>query len=595
MTTIPLLPDLGEEPLSDEPRRHGTFRRLLRDPVGSSSAAILLVIVVAGLLAPVLMPHDPYVGDLALVNSPPGDVYWLGGDSSGRDILSRLIAAINVGVESAVIVVVVSFTLGISTGLIAGYFGHKFDSVASWISNLVMALPGVILLIALFPLTAGSTEPTMVILGILIAPGIFRLVRNMVVAVKNELYVDAARVAGLSSWRILSRHIFYVIRSPLIIQAAFISGVAISVQAGLSFIGVGNTVVPNWGTMLNDGFQNLYTAPNQLLWAGLMLGITTTALVLLGNALRDLLEGPRTAPKKPPAAHSVATGPATGDPDVLLRVDDLHVAYPNGSGFRTVVNGVSLEVHAGEILGLVGESGSGKTQTAFAILGLLPAQAEVSGRGVMLNGVNLLRTTGPNLMRQRGMTMAYVPQEPMSNLDPSFTVGNQLVYGIRAASRVSKKQAKATSLALLDRVGIVDPKAVFRSYPHQISGGMAQRILIAGAIACNPKLLIADEPTTALDVTVQAEILDLLRDLQRERQMGVILVTHNFGVVADLCDRVAVMRSGEIVETGDVLQIFHDPQHEYTRELLHSILDDTTTRADLREDREWPSRGGMTT
>jgi peptide/nickel transport system permease protein len=192
----------------------------------------------------------------------------------------------------------------------------------------------------------------------------------------------------------------------------------------------------------------------------------------------------------------------------------------------------------------------------------------------------LLGLSERELRAVRGTSIAYVPQEPMSNLDPSCTVGAQLVEGVRAATPMSRGEARDRVLALLARVGIPDPERTFRSYPHQISGGMAQRVLIAGAVASRPLLLIADEPTTALDVTVQAEILDLLRDLRKELNMAVLLVTHNFGVVADICDRVAVMREGTVVESGTTEELFSTPRHPYTRTLLDSILDETTLRTD---------------
>ena len=220
----------------------------------------------------------------------------------------------------------------------------------------------------------------------------------------------------------------------------------------------------------------------------------------------------------------------------------------------------------------------GKTQTVFAALGLLPEQAIVARGSIRLAGVELLGMPEQRLSRYRGTTMAYVPQEPLSNLDPSFTVGSQLVEGIRSQTTMSARDAKQLALSTLGRVGIRDPKRTFASYPHQISGGMAQRVLIAGAVACKPRLLIADEPTTALDVTVQAEVLDLLRDLQKETGMGVLVVTHNFGVVADLCDRVIVMRTGRIVEEGPVSEVFARPQHEYTKQLLAAVLDETEPR-----------------
>ncbi|HYU85622.1 MAG TPA: ABC transporter ATP-binding protein, partial [Kribbellaceae bacterium] len=173
------------------------------------------------------------------------------------------------------------------------------------------------------------------------------------------------------------------------------------------------------------------------------------------------------------------------------------------------------------------------------------------------------------------------PQEPMSNLDPAFTIGSQLVEPMRVSLGIGRSEARQRALQLLERVGIPEPQRTFDAYPHQISGGMAQRVLIAGAVSCNPDLLIADEPTTALDVTVQAEVLDLLRDLQAEFHMGVLLVTHNFGVVADLCDRVSVMRSGRIVETGPARSIFADPRHPYTKSLFDAILEDSEPRGPL--------------
>jgi peptide/nickel transport system permease protein len=194
-------------------------------------------------------------------------------------------------------------------------------------------------------------------------------------------------------------------------------------------------------------------------------------------------------------------------------------------------------------------------------------------------GLELAGAGETALQRLRGRRIAYVPQEPLSNLDPSFTIGSQLVEPMRTVMGMSRADAHARAKALLTRVGIVDPDRTMSSYPHQISGGMAQRILIAGAVSCEPSLLIADEPTTALDVTVQAEVLALLRELQEELGLAVLLVTHNFGVVADLADRVSVMRAGTVVETGTIAEVFTHPRHPYTRSLFAALLDDAPTRA----------------
>jgi peptide/nickel transport system permease protein len=267
--------------------------------------------------------------------------------------------------------------------------------------------------------------------------------------------------------------------------------------------------------------------------------------------------------------------------DELLVLHNLRVAYPTAEDESVVVDGVSLALSRGEVLGLVGESGSGKSQTAFSILGLLPPDAEVSADTLEFGGQELQDLSRAGMNKLRGRHIAYIPQEPMSNLDPSFRIGEQLVEPMRQHLGLSKAEAKAKAIALLERVGIPEPERVFRAYPHEVSGGMAQRVLIAGAVSCDPELLIADEPTTALDVTVQAEVLDLMRSLQQERNMGLILVTHDFGVVADICDHVAVMQSGRVVENAPAEQLFADPQHPYTRMLLDSTLEDSEPRAAL--------------
>lgn len=577
-------------------KRIGAGRRLLRNPLGLGAICVFLAVVVLGQLAPLLSAHDPNFSSLDAVNASIGTPgYPLGGDQSGRDILARLLASINVSLISGAIGAGVATVLGTAFGLLAGYAGKKTDAVTSWSFNLLMTFPALVLVLVLYPITGGSYQAMMAIFGIFLAPGTYRLVRNMVVIVRAELYVDAARVSGLSNWRILSRHILYVVRGPIIISIAFLASAAIGIQAGLAFLGLGSTLVPSFGSMTGDAFANIYLHPEQLVWPSGLLALLIGSIILLGNAYRDALAGPQAKterktertkirrianPQRTVAEAAEPTGPnGPVEPSRLLSVKNLTVRYPQTDGtLKSVVDGVSLHVDAGEVVGLVGESGSGKTQTAFAILGLLPPEARVHAQALSLAGDTLLGLNAKELRRLRGGVIAYIPQEPMSNLDPSYTVGAQLVEGLMAG--MSRREAKRTILELLERVGIQDPPRVFKSYPHQISGGMAQRVLIAGAVASRPKLLIADEPTTALDVTVQAEILDLLRDLQNELGMGVLMVTHNFGVVADLCDRVVVMRSGQVVETGPVREIFHSPANPYTQELIAAILDENSVRAD---------------
>jgi peptide/nickel transport system permease protein len=269
-------------------------------------------------------------------------------------------------------------------------------------------------------------------------------------------------------------------------------------------------------------------------------------------------------------AKEAAATDATADEDVVLSIRGLRMGYPDGpDSVREVLHGIDLDLHRGEIHGLVGESGSGKSQIAFSILGILPKEAVPLGGSIVTGGVDVLRDHTA-LRAVRGRRIGYIPQEPMSNLDPSFTIGDQLVYGLRAARKMSKNLARDRVRSLLERVGISDADRVMKLYPHEISGGMAQRVLICGAIAPDPDIIVADEPTTALDVTVQAEVLELLRELSIERGLAMVLVTHNLGVVADLCATVSVMKDGEIVERGAVEKILGSPENPYTQELLTS-------------------------
>lgn len=561
------------------------WKKLLKDPQAVITAGILIVIFTLGLLTPLIALHGPNESALSMVNAPPGTPgYPLGADESGRDIFSRLLHSINTAAVSALLGTGVALIVGITAGLIGGYFGRATRATTEWIFSLIMTFPGLLLLIILMPVTGGDYRATMLIFGVLLAPGIYRIVRNLVLGVKNELYVDAARVSGVGTLRILGRHVLTVVRGPIIIAAAFMVGSTIAVQSGLAFLGVGSLEIPSFGAMISSGFRNLYIAPTQFLWPSLLLGLITASLVLLGNSLRDAFEGSKPKPSKVGAGQRVAEIDSVrpeAAADALLAVRGLAIAYPTPTGaLFEVVKGVDLEIARGEVLGLVGESGSGKSQTAFATLGVLPNEAVITGGSIVFEGRELIGLSDGEMRPLRGKEIAYIPQEPMSNLDPSYRVGAQLVEGVRSALKVSKKEAKARVLALLERCGIADPARTFDSYPHQISGGMAQRVLIAGAVASRPKLLIADEPTTALDVTVQAEILDLLRDLQAELDMAVLIVTHNFGVVADLCDRIAVMKQGRIVETGTAAQVFGSPQHPYTKTLLGAILDESSYRTD---------------
>lgn len=581
MTTTPPLE--ASELVQPATTGRSLFRRLLTNPQAAVCLVFLLFVVFLGVSASWLAPHGQNVTDLNAVNAPPfSSGHLLGADSTGRDILSRLMYGTRQTLLACLVVLVVSVLLGVTPGLIAGFYRGRVDAVSGWVSDVVMSTPGIILLIALYTRTGANVVAAMATYGLIVAPSYFRLVRSVVLGVRSELYVDAAKVVGLSDLRIVGRHVLWAVRAPVIIQSSFVLASAISIEAGMGFLGLSDPAKASWGGVLQEAFGNIYNNKAGVLWPALLISLTVLALVLLGNALRDVLQSSahsktltlrrrRELTRQAREQHRPAAAEGTAAPaDAVLSVRGLRIGYPGDeNGVREVVHGIDLDVRRGEIHGLVGESGSGKSQIAFATLGILPREAVVLGGSVVLDGKDLLADE-QHLREARGRRIAYVPQEPMSNLDPCFTVGAQLTHALRAVRRMSKREAEQELLRLLARVGIKDPDRVFKQYPHEISGGMAQRVLICGAVASGPDLIVADEPTTALDVTVQAEVLELLRELRDERGLAVILVTHNLGVVADVCDTVSVMRDGRIVERTDVDALFENPAEDYTRELLSS-------------------------
>ncbi|MFD1020399.1 ABC transporter ATP-binding protein [Thalassobacillus hwangdonensis] len=256
----------------------------------------------------------------------------------------------------------------------------------------------------------------------------------------------------------------------------------------------------------------------------------------------------------------------------ILEVKDVHTHFFTKNGTVKAVDGVSFSVKPGETLGIVGESGSGKSITAMSIMNLIPSPpGKIVSGDILYNGESLLAKSQKQMRKIRGKEISMIFQDPMTSLNPVFTVEKQMVETIRTHEKKTKEQARARAVELLDLVGIPSPKERLRNYPHEFSGGMRQRVMIAMALACNPKVLIADEPTTALDVTIQAQILDLLNKLQKELGMAIIMITHDLGVVAEVCDRVMVMYAGKPVEFSEVNELFSEPKHPYTWGLLSSI------------------------
>jgi peptide/nickel transport system permease protein len=588
-TTVPVDPSPIASPghASESPR---FLRRLLRRPTAVACLAYLAAIVLVAIFAPIVWPHisTEQAGDLFAARQGPSAEHLLGTDSVGRDMLLRLLVGTRVTMVAVAEALVVFLALGVPLGLVAGFFGGRVDRVVSWIADLTFSVPALIIVLVVLAVFPHNTLMAMVTLGVLASPFLMRIVRSATLPIREELYVAAAQVSGLSRSYIVARHILPRIAGPIIVQAALFAGGALLVQTGLSFL---NLLVappaPSWGGMFADGLSNIALQP-WLIWPpGLAIALTILAFGLLGDAVRDATTETWQAPVRRPArerprwrrAPLAPAAPAEDEralPDddaparPLLALEGVSVAFPAAQGAVTVVDDVTFDVRAGETVGIVGESGCGKTMTAMAILGLLPANGRVSAGRILFDGRDLARAGERELRRLRGKRIGLVSQEPMVGMNPAFRVGWQLADCVRIHHGVSRREASRRALELLARVQLPDPEGVARRYPHELSGGMAQRVSIARALSGEPRLLIADEPTTALDVTVQLEILHLLRDLQQEQGMAILLVTHDWGVVADLCDRAVVMYAGQVVERAGIASIFRDPLHPYTQALLAS-------------------------
>ncbi len=575
---------------------------LLGSPASAGSLAWLLIVIVVSAFAAQLAPSNPLQQNLGAISQGPSLHHLLGTDELGRDVLSRLMFGGGTLLWGSAEATLVAFLLGVPAGLLAGYAGGMWDRLLSWLADLSFALPAFIVVVALAVIYPQNVAILMGALGVISAGGVLRFTRNLTRAVRSELYVDAARISGLHRRQILARHILPVIAPQLVVQACLGMSVGVIVLASLSFLGLGtNPENPNWGQMIYDASQQVTTHPWLMVPSGAALVLTIMALNIAGSSVRDLAPGtaPFAARQQQPRATGVrgvlrlrprrrAAGPLAapsawaGKSGPLLELRDLTVAFPGPAGLpQLVVDHVSFDVAAGEAFGLVGESGCGKTLSVLAIPALVPATGTVSARSIRFADTELARASERAVSRLRGSEIGYISQDPMAALDPSFTIGSQLRQVIRRQSGCSRQDARTRSVQALGEVGIADAATTMKLYPHQVSGGMAQRIAIARALAGEPRLLIADEPTTALDVTVQAEILDLLRELKERRGMALILVTHDLAVVADSCERVAVMYAGQIVEQGSAEDVLAAPRHPYTLGLLSSMPDGTTPGASL--------------
>ena len=547
-------------------------------------------IAITALLVPLLPLPDPVRIEVARQLAAPSSTHWLGQDEYGRDVLSRLLWGARTSLLVAGASAALACFFGIVLGLVGGYMRGMAEFLAVRSMDVVLCFPPLLLALLVVTLLGPGAATLIPVLAVLYLPGFVRVVYAGVLTVRSQDYVEAMRALGAGPVRIMARTILPNVAGPVLVQFSLAAASAVVLESGLSFLGLGVVPpTPSWGLMIGSARATMNQAPLLLLWPCAALSLTILAMNSLCDALRDAVDphaGPRFQRRSAidtllPGLRSPPGGGQRAGQGPVLAIDGLTIEIDTPHGIIQPVRDLSLTIDAGETLAIVGESGSGKSLSGLAAMGLLPPAARIASGAVWLDGRELLRADEATLRSLRGGAMAMIFQDPLSSLNPVHRIGAQIAEGIAAHAHTPRASggtngetrtgdAWARAVGLLHQVGIPDPERRARAFPYEMSGGMRQRAMIAMAIANNPRLLIADEPTTALDVTIQAQILELLAALRRERGMALVFITHSLPVVAEIADRVLVMYAGEVVEQGAVAEVFATPRHPYTIALLRS-------------------------
>ncbi|MFE3138033.1 dipeptide/oligopeptide/nickel ABC transporter permease/ATP-binding protein [Streptomyces scopuliridis] len=576
-----------------------------KDRFAAVAAVLLGLVFLTALLGPLLLGDRAVRQDLRASLRPPsfdhGFFGLLGTDVLGRSVLARLVEAAGTTLSVAIPAVLCSLVIGSAIGMWAGYHGGRRENIAMRVADVILSFPSLLLAVVVLYVFEASAANIVLIIAVARIPIYLRTARAEAAELRSRLFVDAARTFGAGSLPTIYRHILPIAIPTLLTVATLDFCFVMLTESSLSFLGIG--IQPpevSWGLMVAQGRQYLQTAWWIAVLPGLAIVLSTVSATVLAAWVRLATDpaqrwrlalpkrtGGDAVPVSPESASSesevaecvapdsvgagsVAPGSgATGRP--ALEVEHLSVDLRTPSGTVRAIDNVSFTVHKGRTLALLGESGCGKSITAQTVAGLLEPVAEVVAGAVRVSGTDALRLSPAKRKRLAGPVLSIVFQDALTALNPVQPVGRQLGEPFRIHQGLSRRQAREKAIELMESVGIPEPRARARSYPHQFSGGMRQRLLIAMAVALGPDVLLADEPTTALDVTVQAQIMQLLRKLQVEHDMAVVLITHDLAVVAERADEVAIMYAGNVVETGPVREVFARPRHPYTKGLLDSV------------------------
>lgn len=512
-------------------------------------------------------------------NRAPSAAHWLGTDEFGRDILLRSFSATSLSLELSLASTVGIIVIGVMLGAGIWFLPRRVREVALRLLEVSLSYPE--LLVAIFLAAILGTGSWQLATAVTLAniPSMARLASNLVAGLVRRDYLVTARALGVPPTRLITRHLIPNMAEPLLIQSASTFSLTLVSMSALSFVGLGvQTPAYDLGSTLSDALPNIYTQANEVIGPALMLVLLSFAAMLIGDGLAGIAD-PRAVwrrqrAKERRSQRATRAAGTTCALERLVRVEQLRVRADDGT---EIVHGVTFGIDEGEIVGLVGESGSGKSLTAMALTDLLPAGVSRSADALHVAGIDMLGRPAPRALAK---SVGLIYQDPSATFNPAWHMGTQLTEVLRTHGRLRRRQASDLIRTTLESMHIADPERLLGSYPHELSGGMRQRAMLAAALAAEPALLVLDEPTTALDVTVQASILRELKRISFEGRVAMLFISHDLSVVQALCDRVIVMQAGEVVETLTAADLkVGRARHPYTRMLLESVpAVRTTTR-----------------
>jgi peptide/nickel transport system permease protein len=582
--------------------KHQMWRAFRTSRSGLIGLAFLLVLVFFAIFGPTIVGQAAQTQHVTNIDLPPSSQHLLGTDALGRDVLSRVVFATRLTLLMALGAAAIGVLLGVPFGAVAVLMRPRLRTVALRFVDTMLSFPAILIAIFISAILGVGLTTAPIAVGVAVSFSLARVTSTLGMSIAARDHVSAARVTGVRWPRLILRHILPNIAETLVLAASVGVALAVVTIAAVSFLGFG--VQPprfDWGTLLSDGVGAIYLQPAATLGPAVALALTAMAFGFTGEAaaraLNPLLwagRNEKSARSSRRARRSLATSPqsaiqpkgltrrshdrsappavqAPTDDEAAIEVTDMVVSFPNGAAQVDVVKGVSFSIRPGEVMGIVGESGSGKTMTSMAIAQLIPYPGTVRG-SIKLHGQEVSDLPDDERARLLGTNLAVVFQDPMSSLNPALRIGTQLTEGPRIHRRLGRAAARGLALKSLQEVHMPAPERQLRRYPHEFSGGMRQRAMIAMGLMNQPTLLIADEPTTALDVTIQAQIMELLGDVNRSYKTAIILISHNLALVAQNCDRVLVMYAGRVVEELRTDQM-STAKHPYTQALLRSVPD----------------------